>query len=282
MLSTPKRLRCRAVFLTLIVSFVAGPRTDAQVPELVTDRPDQTESSETVGPGYVQFEFGWTHSEDDDDADVTSDSFPETLIRVGVVDNLELRFGFGGYIREDVDGLGTEDGAGDLSVGLKWRLWEESGWRPQTAVLADTSVPTGQTPFSSERFDPSVRLACSHTLTETLGLGYNLAGIWSSEEDGGEDRDTTASIAYSVVLGVALSDRLGTFVELFGETPTDEGKPANSFDAGVTYLIADNLQIDVLGGVALSDAADDWFAGAGLVWRLPSMTSGVQAPHLGP
>ena len=130
-------------------------------------------------------------------------------------------------------------------------------------------MPTGEAAFSSERFDPSLRLACSHTLTETLALGYNLVGAWTSEEDAPGDRDTTASVAYSIVLGIALSEQLGTFIEFFGQTPTAEGKPANSFDTGLTYLIADNLQIDVLGGVALSEAADDWFVGAGLVWRLP-------------
>lgn len=247
----------------------AGLCVQEHIPELVTDRPDQTESSETISPGYIQFEFGWTHTEDDEDEDLTSDAFPQTLVRIGVADNLELRFGFDGFIWEDTEGTGTDKGAGDLNVGLKWKLWEESGWWPQTAVLADTSLPTGKAPFSSERFDPSVRLACSHTLTETLGLGYNVAGVWSSEEDAAGDRDTTASIACSIVLGIAVSDRLGTFVELFGETPTDEGKPANSFDAGVTYLLADNLQIDFLAGVGLSEAANDWFAGAGLVWRLP-------------
>ncbi len=253
-----------AVLLSTFGSFAQAPAS-----ELVTDRPDQTESSETVTPGYVQFEFGWTHTEDDEDGDLTSDAFPETLVRVGVVDNLELRFGFDGFLWEDLEGSGTEEGAGDLSAGFKWKLWEESGGWPQTAVLADTTLPTGEAPFSSERFDPSIRLACTHTLTETLGLGYNVARIWSSEEDADGDRDTTASIAYSIVLGIAVSDRLGTFVELFGETPIDEGKPGHSFDTGVTYLLADNLQIDVLAGVALSEAADDWFAGAGLVWRLP-------------
>ncbi len=263
------RIRC----LTLPLLFASLGNATGRVPDLVTDRPDQTESSETVPPGYVQFELGWTHAEDDEDTDVTSDSFPETLIRLGVAENLEFRFGFSGYIWEDMDVPGgpsqDEDGAGDLEIGLKWRLWEETGLRPQTAVLAGTTVPTGDSAFSSERFDPSIRLACSHTLTETLGLGYNLEGNWATEEDAAGDRDTMASVAYTVVLGVALSEQLGTFVEFFGEVPTDEGKPANSFDGGFTYLIADNLQVDVLAGVGISEAAEDWFVGAGLVWRLP-------------
>jgi len=273
MAQTRKSLAQWIEVLALSFVLISVGSAAAEVPDLVTDRPDQTESSETVPPGYVQFEFGWTHAEDDEGADVTSDSFPETLIRVGVVENLEFRFGFSGYIWEDMDPPGgpsdSEHGAGDLEIGLKWRLWNEMGLRPQTALLAGTSVPTGEAPFSSERFDPSIRLACSHTLTETLGLGYNLAGNWTTEEDARGDRDTKASLAYTIVLGIALSEQLGTFIEFFGEVPTDEGNPANSLDGGFTYLIADNLQVDVLGGVGISEDAEDWFLGAGLVWRLP-------------
>ncbi len=258
-----------AIVIVLALCLAPIAQANAQVPELITDRPDQTESSETVRPGYVQFEFGWTHRKDDEGADVTSDSLPETLVRIGVADDLEFRFGFDGYVWKDTDVAGADEGAGDLEIGVKWKLWEEAGRRPQTAILAGTSLPTGETPFSSERFDPSVRLACAHTLTETLAFGYNVGSLWSTEEDATGDRDTTASVTYSAVLGIALSEQLGTFIEFFGEAPTSEGKPGNSFDAGLTYLIADNLQIDLLGGVALSEAADDWFIGAGLVWRLP-------------
>lgn len=257
----------------LAVWFVSISYAGGDVPELVTDRPDATESSETVRPGYVQFEFGWAYAEDDEDASLTSCSFPETLIRVGLMDHLEFRFGFDGYIRETVDGPGaasvTSDGAGDLGIGLKWKLWEEAGWTPRTAVIADTTLPTGAAALSSERFDPSIRLACEHTLTETLGLGYNVGCVWASEEDAVGDRDTTASAVYTLALGIALSDELGTFIEFFGETPTGKGKPVNFVDGGFTYALADNLQVDILGGVGISEAADDWFVGAGLVWRLP-------------
>lgn len=267
MAPTHRRIDIFARFLLLALPVAAFGRVDAQIPDLVSDRPDQTESSDTVAPGYVQFELGWTRSRDDED-DATLDAFPETLVRVGVTNRLELRFGFDGHLWEEADGDGREDGTGDLGISLKWRLCEEAGRRPQTAVLAGTSIPAGEAPFSSERFDPSIRLACSHTLNETLSLGYNVAGLWATEEDAAGDRDTTASVAYSAVLGIALSDRLGTFVEFFGDRPTGAGKPAHSLDTGLTCLIAANVQIDIVGGVGLSDAADDWFVGAGLVWRV--------------
>ena len=265
MLLTRTQLSRLVVFAVLNLAFATLQHAEAQILEFCS----QVRQLRWPPPGYVQFEFGWTHAEDDSDADVTLDSFPETLIRVGVASTLEFRFGFNGFFWEDIDGVGSNNGAGDLGIGLKWKLWEETGWQPQAAILAGTSVPTGEAPFSSERFDPAFRLACSHTLTETLALGYNLGGLWSTEEDTMGDRDTTASITYSIVLGITLSEQLGTFIEFFGEAPTSEGNPANSFDGGLTYLIADNLQIDLLGGIALSEAAVDWFVGAGLVWRLP-------------
>ena len=47
----------------------------SDVPELITDRPDQTESSSTVPPGYVQIEVGWQHLKEERE-DLETDIFP--------------------------------------------------------------------------------------------------------------------------------------------------------------------------------------------------------------
>ena len=54
-------IACRAISLT-------AAATDSP-PELVTDRPDQTESSKTVPVGSFQLESGWTLSRDDEGGD---------------------------------------------------------------------------------------------------------------------------------------------------------------------------------------------------------------------
>jgi hypothetical protein len=52
---------------------------------IVTDRPDFTEASSTVGAGVVQLEMGYTFFKNNDDgADQKTHSFPETLLRVGM------------------------------------------------------------------------------------------------------------------------------------------------------------------------------------------------------
>jgi hypothetical protein len=104
---------------------------------LVTDRPDQTESSVTVDPGKVQVEMGYTHAEDDETDKVVTDSLPETLVRFGVVDNFELRVAWGGYQWQETTSAGTTtrlDGATDMAAGLKLRFLEEQGWLPETAL----------------------------------------------------------------------------------------------------------------------------------------------------
>src|SRR3989304_2578862 len=85
----------------------------SEVPEITTDRPDQTESSLVLPPGYVQLETGWTHVDDDEHGeDFESDSVPETLLRYGMGNRLELRFAQSGRTWEETrhsDGSPTED-----------------------------------------------------------------------------------------------------------------------------------------------------------------------------
>ena len=94
---------------------------------LVTDRPDFTESSVTVGLGVVQYETGYTFTNDDNDQGNTNEhSFPESLFRIGMLAEwFELRLGWNyGSSAENV--VGNDDvnlaGAEDLYVGVKLAL----------------------------------------------------------------------------------------------------------------------------------------------------------------
>ena len=250
------------------------PAIAEDAPELVTDRPDQTESSVVVPRGFYQLELGWTFTRDDDGGvRVEAHEVPGTLLRVGLFEKVELRLGWAGFIGAEARFRGfeaSEDGIGDAEVGAKIYLAEERGGRPEMALLASTSVPSGDDAFTSDRFDPALRLALAHTLSERVSLGYNLGLAFASEvgEDG--ERDTVSSAFYTVALGFSLSERWGAFVELYGDIPASAGGgPANAFDGGITYLVRENLQLDLAVGAGLSDAADDFFIGLGLSVRWP-------------
>jgi hypothetical protein len=88
----------RFVLLAAGIAGVVGCATTtnhlANVPEMVTDRPDFTESASVVPRGRVQLEAGYTYARDEDAGVLAAHSYPEALARIGVVDDrLELRLG---------------------------------------------------------------------------------------------------------------------------------------------------------------------------------------------
>ncbi len=159
--------------------------------------------------------------------------------------------------------MSDPDGPGDTDLGAKVHLRKEQGRAPELALLAAVSLPTGDDDFSSDRLDPSFRICGSFELSERLAMGYNVGAAWTSESGA-----TLSSYLYTAALGIGVTDRLGAFVELFGEVPASaSGRPANSLDGGLTYLLRDNIQVDLAGGIGLSSAADDWFVGLGISAR---------------
>ena len=162
------------------------PRTKRTEP-LITDRPDFTESAVSVSPGGFQLETGYTFSGVEREK---THSFGEVLLRVGVAERLELRFGFNSYSRVRT-GSGKLTGLEDTSFGLKLELVEgDPGTgvdRPDVAVLVSTSLPTGSDAFSADGLQPSVAVALAWDLTESLALGSNLG--YSMLRDGGETFD---------------------------------------------------------------------------------------------
>ena len=188
---------------------------------------------------------------------------PGTLFRIGLGGRLELRIGHVGI----VGGAGRH-GAGDSELGAKINLIARAdGWRPELALLGGLSLPTGDHGFSSDGVDPSFLVAFAHELRPRLSLGYNVGAAWESSADR-LNRD--AFLVYSLVLGVRLTDRLGTFLELFGDRQTTGTSATSaSVDGGLTWLVTDIVQVDVSVGRGLWGPADDVFVGTGLSFRLP-------------
>jgi len=244
---------------------------------LVTDRPDFTESTDAVPTGRVQLELGYTFTYDREGSErVRSHSFPEFLTRVGLAENFELRVGWSGYtwaderfesatragrpvIRDD-----HIQGANDMSVGFKLKFCEQEGLRPHLGLIGEISLPSGSTGHTSADVDPGIKLLWAYDLSESLSLAGNL-NLAVPTQDGHRFVQASASIS----LAASLNDWLGTYIEYFGHYPAADGEDAaHSLNGGFTFLINDDVQIDVLAGFGLNEQADDFFTGVGLSWRL--------------
>jgi hypothetical protein len=265
------RLRAAATVLLL-----AAPPVAAQgVPDLVTDRPDQTESAEVVPVATLQVEAGALHLRDESGGErLELFEGPGTLVRWGLARRWELRFGWAGWIDSETKGQiarQESSGAGDPELGAKLELAALDAGHPlDLALLAHVTLPAGDEEVGSPRADPSLRLLGAHGLSDRVGLGWNAGYEAASFEDAAGEVHTLGRFVYTAALGFDLAPRWGAFVELFGDLPASDPAPAaHSFDGGVTYLLTPTVQLDLAVGVGLDGDAPDHFIGVGLSLRMP-------------
>ena len=250
----------RRTLLAVLGFVVALGSAAAQTPDLVTDRPGQTESATVVLRGVVQVETGYLFARDDG---VDVFEVPGTLVRIGLGARTELRIGHAGVI-----GSEGRHGTGDSAVGAKVNLIETAdGWTPELAILGGLSLPTGDEAFSSDGVDPSFLVAFAHELSPRLSVGYNVGAAWESSPD---QPDWEVSVLSSLALGMGVTDRLGAFLEVFGDRrTTGDTATGVSIDGGLTFLLTDAIQIGLFVGRGLHGPTADTFVGTGLSFRLP-------------
>src|SRR2546423_4840625 len=141
----------RLVLIVLCACRTMG-RMEPTAPAIEADRPDFTESPETVPPGSIQAEGGYTYSRD---GGSTNHSIGELLVRVPTGNRAELRLGFNSYSIEHSAGV-VRRGFEDIEVGTKLRLIEreERSLIPTTSILLLSTLPTGHRSIASSAMQP--------------------------------------------------------------------------------------------------------------------------------
>jgi hypothetical protein len=233
---------------------------------MVTDRPDQTESPSLVTKGYVQVETGGFYTQDEDQGFKTEAiGYNTTLVRYGLLDNLELRLGLD-FVETRFSNDGDEfenklSGFSPMLLGVKVGITEEKGALPQIGLLGHLRLPfTAGSDYKPETTGADFRFSFAHTLSEKSSLSYNLGAQW------GDDSPEIAYV-YTLVYGYSITDKIGAYVELYGDLP--ENNSANHlWDTGFTYLLKPNVQLDATIGSGLN-TNQDLLVSAGVSFRLP-------------
>lgn len=228
---------------TLIVVFVLiGLSATAQT--IVTDRPDQTESSSTVPKGSFQIEtgvlVGFTEADDLSERNLL---LPSTLFRIALTECLEIRFVSQFESNKNKTFEETFSGISDLEVGAKVQLFKKEDVNTEMAFLSHLILPTGSKAVTNDEFGTINKLSISHELSDKMGLGYNFGYDYFGRGKG--------NITYSIALGIGITDKLGVYVEPYGALVEIDQHEAN-FDAGIAYLIKDNLQLDFSFGTGIN------------------------------
>jgi hypothetical protein len=230
---------------------------------LESDRPDFTEGTATMPVGHYQLEGGYTFTRQGEE---DTSSLGEILLRIGATDRVEARLGIGSYSSVDtgVSGASKLSGYEDPTIGVKVRLNTDDPnllppGRPHMAILLETSVPVGSDELTSDEWQPEAKLALGWDLTDRFSLSSTL--IYGYPSDGDERFNQFAA---SLSAGFSLTDRWGAYLEGYGFNKESlDGSSTSYLNTGLSYLLSNDVQLDVRVGAGLDDPSPNWYAGFG-------------------
>lgn len=240
-----------SIYLTLFFMFLFNSISFAQ--ELITDRPDYTESPYSVSFRKVQLESGINYQRI---SDLSELSFPNLLTRLGLGKNLELRINIPGWSKF----TNSKMFFNDIGIQLKYQFLSDDIFIPM-AFLFITNFPTGADEVSVGKFEYGVKYAFAFDINKFLGLGINFGAISTTIDD----KQIIISSA-SMSLGIGISEKVGAFFELFAEIPNKQIWQPN-VDGGFTFLVTPDIQLDFYAGKGLNNNSPDFFIGSGLSVR---------------
>lgn len=254
------------ITITLFMTLVFLPIFAQQErPELITDRPDATEAPSVVVRGALQIESGALFTSFEDDVlQTNTTTYNTTLLRFGLLENLELRLGWNFVEQRNklstAQGEVTQSGLSPLLLGMKVNITQEKGWLPTIGLIGHLFLPfTASDDFKPQNTSVDFRFAFDHTLSDSSSIAYNLGAQWEADTPG-------AAYIYTLAYGYSLTDSFGLYAELYGDMP--ENNSANHYwDAGLTYLVLPNLQLDATVGTSITEG-QDVLVSAGFSYRI--------------
>jgi hypothetical protein len=252
----PKKLLIMKIYLVILILVLFSYNLFSQ--QIITDRPDQTEASSTIPKGSLQIEsgvlMGFTESKSVTERQILA---PTTLFRYGLTKGIEIRM-LNQFESIKYQSTNKEiSGISDIEIGTKIQLLRRENVNTEIAFVTHLVVPTGTDGLSNEEYGTINKLAISHSLTQSIGLGYNVGYNYFGNGDG--------NLTYSLSLAISVSDKVGFYLEPFGEL-TDLTDYNSNFDAGFIFLVKDNFQLDFSFGTGLNNPMN--YISMGFSWNI--------------
>jgi hypothetical protein len=243
----------------LMLSFVSYGQYNETIR---SGRPGQSIGPFTVGKGIFQIQTGMdVFGYENKSAPFKGDGFlNNTVLRYGVAERWEVsaladykvEAWKSGNVETDFSGLAAFD------IGGRYHIFSGEGLIPSVGLQLRFRLPVLSVDYEIDNVAPRFTIATSQQLSETFTLFTNWGGSWNGVNSIGTG-------FYTINLAFPIAGKLGGFVESYGSLT--DGDFDSRFDAGLSYLVNNDLQLDVLGGPGSNDGVTDYFLSVGLSWR---------------
>lgn len=249
-----------------LLAALGGPAGAQDTSRVAPDRPDITNSPETVPARALQLETGLEYARTSPGgAPAERRRSLQASLRAGLTDRLELRLD-----GEPVVHLRNADDhfdVGDLALGLKWRFADgvEGRWWPSLGVQPFVKIPTAGPPAGSGRADFGLLALAGLDLPWRVGLDLN-AGLVAIGQRNPEGYLLQALVSGS--LSRPLAERVVAFVELFFSTRTTrDDRDALGLGAGLLSFLTPRVALDLAVQTSLFGRLPDYALRVGLSAR---------------
>lgn len=190
----------------------------------------------------------------------------DTNLRYGVGPRTEIRLGFTAFGRVDARGAGSDDGIGDVTIGLRHNLINPDGSGFSAAVQPSITLPTGTGPFDSEDWSAGVALPFGFELSPAIAFAATpqIAAVPDADGDGRH-----AVFGSSAGFGFALSDAVTLLTDVAIIQDDDPSGSTTEALGGVSlaWQASRDLQLDIGVVAGLNRGSPDFELYAGVVQR---------------
>jgi hypothetical protein len=246
------------IFTFLILLSISSTIKAQYAETIASGRPGQAIGARTLGKSVFQIQTGLNYNDisfDDTTGNITL--FP-TVVRLGILERLEVS-GVIVWQNDEFKTSGVNSKANGISnsqLGLRYSLTTNKGWRPALAVQGRLLLKWQDEVYQRENIGTRFILATGNKLSDSFSLITNW-GIIHAGNGGGP------SYYYIINTSYSITEKLSAFAEVYGglnDFNTD-------FDAGLAYLLNNDLQLDISFGLQDENNVSNWFVDAGVSWR---------------
>lgn len=244
--------------------------------DMSTDRPDKTESPYTVDAGHFQFELDVLNYSYDRDNGLPGDTRVESLsiapinLKVGLCNRADLQVVLETYTSVRTHMRATRQvekqrGFGDVTVRVKGNMWGNDGGSTALALMPYVKLPTNQDNLGNNSVEGGLIVPLAVELPGGWGMGVMTQFDFIRDEAGGGHHPEFVN---TITFGRNIVGNLGGYVEFFSAVSTEEDSEwVGTVDAGLTYGLTEDIQLDAGVNIGVTRSADDWNPFLGISWR---------------
>jgi hypothetical protein len=236
------------------------------------DRPSVTTGPFTVDAGHLQVESSFLQYTKDQSTRTGGDGGDRVAVlptefRLGVASQVEVDLMVNPFLYQRVPSARHAEGFGDLQLQAKLNLLGDDGGAVAAGVVPYLTLPTASpaSNFGTGHLQGGVLLPVQLNLPGDWTIGTELEFDFPRND---ADTATGFDVQHTVVVGRPIVGPLNGFAEYVGVTPVSLGHGYQAYaDAGLTYTVSDNVQIDVAVDVGCSRDTAPYTILTGIAFR---------------